>query len=78
MADRAPRDPELQCYYYRAQRTVGNKQLAWQGASELWNVGESQDDACDILFERWMSEGPGPTTRFMVRALKAFEAETRT
>jgi len=75
VADRAPRDPELQCYYYRAQRTVGDKQLAWQGASELWNVGESQDDACDILFERWMSEGPGPDDALVwSRALKAFEA----
>ncbi|MGB1439934.1 MAG: hypothetical protein ACPG63_09165, partial [Luminiphilus sp.] len=27
VAVRAPRDPELQCYYYRAQRTVGDKQL---------------------------------------------------
>lgn len=77
VADRAPRDVELQCYYYRAQRTVGDVNDAWQGAAALWNVGQSQDDACDILFERWMVEGPGPDEALIwSRALKAFDART--
>jgi len=77
VAERAPRDVELQCYYYRAQRTVGDVNDAWQGAAALWNVGQSQDDACDILFERWMVEGPGPDEALIwSRALKAFDART--
>ena len=77
VAQRAPRDVELQCYYYRAQRTVGDVNEAWRGAAALWNVGQSQDDACDILFERWMVEGPGPDEALIwSRALKAFDART--
>ena len=77
VAQSVPRDVELQCYYYRAQRTVGDVDEAWQGAAALWNVGESQDAACDILFERWMSEGPGPDDALVwSRALKAFDART--
>jgi soluble lytic murein transglycosylase len=73
----APRDVELQCYYYRAQRTVGDVDEAWLGAARLWNVGKSQDDACDILFERWIVEGPGPDDALVwSRALKAFDAKT--
>lgn len=75
VAPKAPRDIELQCYYYRAQRSVGDVNEAWRGAAALWNVGKSQDDACDILFERWISEGPGPDDDLVwSRALKAFDA----
>ena len=77
VAERAPRDVELQCYYYRAQRTVGDVDEACRGAARLWNVGKSQDDACDILFERWIVEGPGPDDALVwSRALKAFDAKT--
>ena len=77
VAERVPRDVELQCYYYRAQRTVGDVDEAWQGAAALWNVGQSQVDACDILFERWMIEGSGPDDALIwSRALKAFDART--
>lgn len=75
VADKPPRDIELQCYYYRAQRTVGDRAIAWRGAAALWNVGKSQDDACDILFERWVEEGSGPDDDLVwSRALKAFDA----
>ena len=77
VVERAPRDVELQCYYYRAQRTVGDVDEAWRGAARLWNVGKSQDDACDILFERWIAEGSGPDDALVwSRALKAFDAKT--
>jgi len=61
--DAPPRDVELQCYYYRALRETGKATEAWRGAEALWNVGKSQDKACDPLFERWMSAGIGPVMR---------------
>jgi soluble lytic murein transglycosylase len=41
VAQQAPRDIELQCYYYRAQRTVGDEGVAWDGARRLWLYGKS-------------------------------------
>lgn len=71
-----PHDQRLQCYYYRAQRATGNEALAWQGAAALWNVGKSQDEACDPLFERWIAtEGPDEALVWS-RALKAFDARS--
>ena len=73
--DAAPNDPRLQCFYYRAQRSIGNHSLAWKGAAQLWNTGRSQDEACDPLFERWIKEGGGPDDDVVwSRALKAFDA----
>lgn len=77
VVDQPPADAELRCYYYRALRATGAREEAWRGAQLMWNVGESQDDACDILFERWVSEGPGPDDNLVwTRALKAFDARS--
>ena len=77
VAEQPPADADLACYYYRALRATGAKQAAWQGARAMWNSGKSQDDACDILFERWLSEGPGPDDALVwSRALKAFDARS--
>jgi len=73
--DSPPNDPRLQCFYYRAQASVGNKALGWQGAARLWNVDHSQDKACDPLFQRWLRETDGPSDDLVwSRALKAFDA----
>ncbi len=75
--DAPPRDTELQCYYYRALRDTGDKAAAWQGAANLWNVGKSQNKACDPLFERWIKNGNGPDDGLVwSRALKAFDARS--
>ena len=47
--DGAPAMPELQCYYYRAKLATGDREVAFEGAARLWDVGFSQDDACDPL-----------------------------
>ena len=73
--DGAPAMPELQCYYYRAKLATGDRDTAFQGAERLWDVGFSQDDACDPLFERWIaSRGPSDDVIWS-RALKAFDAK---
>lgn len=74
IAANAPKDTELQCYYYRAKRSAGDTATAWSGAEQLWNVGKSQHDACDPLFERWMIDGDGPSDDLIwSRALRAFD-----
>ena len=73
--DGPPRDERLQCFYFRALRASGRESEAWLGAASLWNVGYSQDDACDPLFQRWLTQGPGPDDSLVwSRALKAFDA----
>lgn len=75
VVDEVPRDPRLQCFYYRALRDANRLDEAWAGAAQLWNVGSSQDDACDPLFQQWRLQGPGPTDELIwSRALKAFDA----
>ena len=73
--DAAPAMPELQCYYYRAKLATGDREVAFEGAARLWDVGFSQDDACDPLFDRWIaSRGPSDDVIWS-RALKAFDAK---
>ena len=73
--DAAPAMPELQCYYYRAKLATGDREVAFHGAARLWDVGFSQDDACDPLFDRWIaSRGPSDDVIWS-RALKAFDAK---
>ena len=75
MLDAAPAMPELQCYYYRAKLATGDREVAFEGAARLWDVGFSQDDACDPLFDRWIaSRGPSDEAIWS-RALKAFDAK---
>ena len=74
VVDSSPRDTRLQCYYYRALRDTGELEQAWAGAERLWNVGSSQDDACDPLFDRWIKRTGGPGDGLVwSRALKAFD-----
>ncbi len=74
LIDQLPDEVELQCYYYRALRDTGRRLEAWQGAARLWNIGESQVETCDPLFERWIAaEGPDDALVWS-RALKAFDA----
>jgi len=73
--DAAPAMPELQCYYYRAKLATGDRDTAFQGAERLWDVGFSQDDACDPLFDRWITAQGLTDSVIWSRALKAFDAK---
>jgi len=73
--DALPEMPELQCYYYRALLATGSAERAFAGASTLWNVGFSQDNACDPLFSAWMQRGGPDDALIWSRALKAFKAK---
>lgn len=73
--DELPAMPELQCYYYRAKLALGEREAAFQGAADLWNVGLSQERACDPLFEAWIAAGGPSDALIWSRALKAFDAK---
>ncbi len=73
--DELPAMPELQCHYYRAKLAVGERDAAFLGAADLWNVGLSQDRACDPLFEAWIAAGGPSDALVWSRALKAFDAK---
>ena len=74
--EEVPRTPELQCYWYRAQWGTGNKTAAYRGASTLWNVGRSQEKACDPLFKVWLKDERPDDVLVWSRALKAFDARS--
>ncbi len=74
--DGAPNDTELQCYYYRALAATGDTAAAWHGAETLWNVGYSQEKACDPLFKQWLRVRPLSDELIWSRALKAFDARS--
>ena len=73
--DAPPAMVELQCHYYRALLATGDQAMAFEGAASLWNVGFSQDDACDPLFARWMANSGPDDALIWSRALKAFQAK---
>lgn len=46
-----------QCELGNAQLQLGQKTAAFNTAQELWQVGYSQDKACDPLFNAWINQG---------------------
>lgn len=48
---------ELNCHFHTAQLNSGQQAAAWAGAKELWLVGHSQPEACDVLFSAWEEAG---------------------
>jgi len=69
-----PRGEKYQCHYYYAQYKVGNTQLAYKGAEDLWLHGSSISDACDSLFEVWQKAGLQTDQQILNRMLLAFDA----
>jgi len=43
----------LRCYYFQAQRSIGNASAAMTGARELWLVGTPHPSGCKALFNWW-------------------------
>ncbi|MGJ8522090.1 Soluble lytic murein transglycosylase GH23 [Carnimonas sp. R-84981] len=56
ISDGVPNATENQCYYYRAL-LPRDPQRAAAGGRELWQVGKSQPNACDPLFEALRNRG---------------------
>ena len=54
---------------------AGGARSAFEGAADLWNVGQSQERACDPLFEAWIAAGGPSDALVWSRALKAFDAK---
>jgi len=54
------RDSEVRCAYAQARIEAGRTDDLVPLAQELWNVGQSQPDACDPVF-RWLQQAGGIT-----------------
>ncbi len=72
-----PVSVDLQCYFYRAQNQVGDRDMAWDGARELWVYGKSRPKACDPLFNEWLKAGQMTDDISWQRQLLAFDARRR-
>ena len=53
----SPNNITLQCYYYRAELSQGDKEEAYKGAKSLWLYGKSRPKECDPLFSAWRKNG---------------------
>lgn len=66
-------DTELQCHALRARLASGDRS-ALEAVAPLWNVGRSQPDACDPVFEAWMEADRLTPAIAWSRHTKAVEA----
>jgi len=64
---------EQECYWGRAELAAGNSKSAYDLAAKLWVAGHSQPDACDPLFERWISAGGLDDQQVLRRTLAALD-----
>lgn len=62
----------LQCFYYRAQLSVGDKSTAYKGAQTLWLYGKSRPEECDPLFKVWTKAGLRTQEMIWSRMLLSF------
>ncbi|KLV04471.1 lytic transglycosylase [Photobacterium aquae] len=57
MQPRPPKGQVMQCHYYYAKSELGKEATAWSGTRKLWLTGNSLNDACDPLLEKWEKAG---------------------
>ncbi|WP_028108172.1 transglycosylase SLT domain-containing protein [Ferrimonas futtsuensis] len=69
-----PRSTDLKCYFYRAKRTLGEPEVAWEGASELWLTPKSLPEACTPLLKEWRKAGRRTNELIWQRMLLTFDA----
>ncbi|WP_232603822.1 murein transglycosylase [Photobacterium carnosum] len=67
-----PRNTDLQCAFYYAKEKMGHAQLAWQGASKLWQTGSSLPASCDNLLDSWRAAGKRTNAMVLDRMVLAY------
>ncbi|ACA86898.1 transglycosylase SLT domain-containing protein [Shewanella woodyi] len=70
----SPKSVTLQCYFYRAQLSQGDKAAAYKGAKSLWLYGKSRPKECDPLFKAWGKTGEITQELIWSRMLLSFNA----
>lgn len=70
-------DPELRCFFLRAQLATGERDEAMAGVADLWTVGVSQPKSCDPLFDAWIDAGLLTEGRVWERLQLALENNER-
>lgn len=68
-----PRDQDYQCWYYTAFYHEGKKDIAFDGAQDLWMSGKSVSNACNDLFQFWTEAGLRTDDVIKRRALLSIE-----
>lgn len=67
---------ELSCYYLRSKYLTGDKTIL-EKVEPLWNVGRSQPNACDPIFNVWLNAGYLKPDIAWERFSKAIKAKNR-
>ncbi|MCD9556784.1 murein transglycosylase [Photobacterium carnosum] len=67
-----PSNTDLQCAFYYAKDKMGHAQLAWQGASKLWQTGSSLPASCDNLLDSWSAAGKRTNAMVLDRMVLAY------
>lgn len=65
----------LNCFAARAALAQGDRASAFRQAEQLWNIGQSQNNACDPLFDTWVNEQGISRELAFDRFMKALEAD---
>lgn len=69
---------ELHCLYLRALLATGQREGAFAPVADLWLVGHSQPNACDPLFDAWISDGNLTESMVWQRTTLALDGNART
>lgn len=73
LAQDAPTDVRLQCYFYEAKLAKGEIQTAYTAAQSLWVYGDSRPKECDPLFNSWTKAGKRTQEVIWARMLLSFD-----
>ncbi|BAJ02372.1 soluble lytic murein transglycosylase, putative [Shewanella violacea DSS12] len=69
-----PNNTILQCYFYRAKFSAGDKETAFKGAQSLWLYGKSRPQECNSLFQAWQNAGLRTQDKIWSRMFLSFNA----
>lgn len=73
VADGEPEDTARRCHYYTALLDR-DPAMATEGGRQLWQVGHSQPEACDSLFNTLLARGAIDEQRIWERQMLAWQA----
>ncbi|RWR00887.1 lytic murein transglycosylase [[Pantoea] beijingensis] len=69
-----PAPVSARCNWYYAQWSLGQQQVAYSGAKEIWLTGSSLPTACDKLFSVWQGAGQQTAITTLERIRLAMKA----
>jgi len=70
-------DTVLDCYALEMRLILEKPVNVWPAVQDLWAVGKSQPEECDVLFERWRKAGQRNTAAVWQRMLAAVDSDNQ-